>query len=89
MSQPSYAEGAAVARDGELLRYRVYGGGASAPMLLYNGLVSSGAHWPFFVGHFAPRRRVVFWDYRGHGGQRPPRDLESIAVESFAASYFT
>ena len=57
-------------RDGEPLRVRVQGDGA--PLLLFNGLVSSEAHWPFFVPHFAQRRRVVFWDYRGHGGQ-PPR----------------
>jgi 3-oxoadipate enol-lactonase len=69
-------------RDGEHLHVRVTGQGA--PLLLFNGLVSSGAHWPFFVPHFAARRRVVFWDYRGHGGQSVPRDLSTINVSQFA-----
>jgi len=70
-------------RDGEELRVRRIGSGAP-PLLLFNGLVSSEAHWPFFLEHFSARREVVFWDYRGHGGQAPPRNLRSITVEQFA-----
>jgi pimeloyl-ACP methyl ester carboxylesterase len=69
-------------RDGEELRVRTSGEGPA--LRLFNGLVSSEAHWPFFVRHFAERRRVVFWDYRGHGGQPPPRDLSTINVAQFA-----
>jgi pimeloyl-ACP methyl ester carboxylesterase len=68
--------------DGEALRVETHGHGA--PMLLFNGLVSSAAHWPYFIPHFADSHRVVFWDYRGHGGQPPPRDLGSISVARFA-----
>lgn len=73
-------------RAGERLRYRVHGAGRhpAPPMLLYNGLVSSDAHWPFFLRHFAARRPVLFWDYRGHGGQPPPRDLSTLTVEDCA-----
>lgn len=70
-------------RDGEELRLDVHGAGAP-PLLLYNGLVSSGAHWPFFLRHFAPRRRTLFWDYRGHGGAPPPRDPSTISIPQFA-----
>jgi pimeloyl-ACP methyl ester carboxylesterase len=73
-----------LARDGESLRYEISGAGDREPLLLFNGLVSSDAHWPFFRRHFGERRRVLFWDYRGHGGQSPPRDLDTVSVESFA-----
>src|SRR5438105_3876358 len=69
-------------RDGERLRVQVHGGGP--PLLLFNGLVSSADHWPYFIRHFAGGRRVVFWDYRGHGGQPAPTDPGSVGIESFA-----
>src|SRR5262245_32875698 len=71
-----------VTRDGESLRVEVHGQGA--PLLLFNGLVSSAAHWPWFIRHFQRSHRVIFWDYRGHGGQPPPADPASVSVESFA-----
>jgi len=75
----------AVASDGETIFYRVHGAHhGGPPMLLYPGLVSSMAHWPFFVEHFAKRMKVVSWDYRGHGGSPLPRDLDTIAIERFA-----
>ena len=74
----------AVADDGERLRYRVHGNPGRTPMLLYHGLVSSTAHWPFFVEHFAGGRQVVSWDYRGHGGSDVPRDPSTLNVERFA-----
>jgi pimeloyl-ACP methyl ester carboxylesterase len=73
-----------VTRDGEALHVENHGEGGQPPLLLFNGLVSSAAHWPFLIRRFAPKRRVVFWDYRGHGGQPPPRDLSTVSVESFA-----
>jgi len=75
----------ALADDGEGIRYRVHGPATNkTPMLLYPGLVSSMAHWPFFVEHFAQQRKVVSWDYRGHGGGPVPRNPDSITVERFA-----
>ena len=53
-------------------------------MLTVHGLVSSVHHWMFFTPHYAARRPVISWDYRGHGGQRAPRDLATINVEQFA-----
>jgi pimeloyl-ACP methyl ester carboxylesterase len=71
-----------VTPDGETLRVEMHGQGV--PLLLFNGLVSSAAHWPFFIDHFRKSHRVVFWDYRGHGGQPPPRDPETVTVGQFA-----
>lgn len=84
MLQPSYLKRTVTAADGHALRCQVHGAGPGAPMLLYNGLVSSDDHWPFFLPHFAQRRPVIFWDYRGHGGQPPPLDLDTLSVEGFA-----
>ena len=75
--------GVAHAPDGEPLHYRLYGEGE--PLLILNGLVSSGDHWPFFIEHFQHHGRVVYWDYRGHGGAPAPRDLRSVTIPQFAA----
>jgi pimeloyl-ACP methyl ester carboxylesterase len=49
-----------------------------------HGLVSSVHHWELFTPHFAEHRPVVSWDFRGHGGNPPPRDPRSVTVEHFA-----
>ena len=77
-------ESAAVTQDGESLAYRVAGDSPTTPMLTAHGLVSSVQHWTFFTPHYAAHRPVVSWDYRGHGGQRAPRDLAAVSVEQFA-----
>jgi pimeloyl-ACP methyl ester carboxylesterase len=70
--------------DGEPLAYRVVGAGAATPMLTVHGLVSSIQHWGFFNEHFAGARRVLSWEYRGHGGQPAPRDHRTATVAQFA-----
>ena len=72
------------ARDGEELAYRIHGSPGATPMLTLHGLVSSISHWSFFTPHFAARRPVVSWEYRGHGGAAAPRDLSSVSVAQFA-----
>lgn len=52
-------------------------------MLTAHGLVSSVHHWMFFTPHFSADRPVVSWEYRGHGGQPAPHDME-ISVSQFA-----
>jgi len=69
--------------DGESLRYTVHGAG-EVPILVHNGLVSSVGHWRFLVRHFADRRAVITWDYRGHGGAAAPRDLATCCIDRFA-----
>ncbi|HEY3352280.1 MAG TPA: alpha/beta hydrolase [Polyangia bacterium] len=71
------------AADGEPLYYHVYGRGT--PLLLHQGLVSGGCHWPFFIDHFRRDYRVVSWEYRGHAGAPTPRDPRTIDIEHFAA----
>jgi pimeloyl-ACP methyl ester carboxylesterase len=74
----------AVAPDGERLVYRVHGTPGPTPLLTVHGLVSSVQHWPFFTAHYAARRPVLSWEYRGHGGQPPPHDSSQIGVAQFA-----
>jgi pimeloyl-ACP methyl ester carboxylesterase len=52
-------------------------------MLTAYGLVSSTHHWQFFTPHYAAKRPVITWDYRGHGGQAAPRDRK-VSVAQFA-----
>ena len=69
--------------DGEPLAFRVQGPAGKTPMLTAHGLVSSVHHWMFFTPHFSLERPVVSWEYRGHGGQPAPQDME-ISVSQFA-----
>lgn len=69
--------------DGEPLAYSVQGPAGKTPMLTAHGLVSSVHHWMYFTPHFARERPVVSWEYRGHGGQPAPQDME-ISVSQFA-----
>jgi len=74
----------AIAGDGEPLAYRVAGAATGTPMLTVHGLVSSVHQWMFFTPYYATRHPVVSWEYRGHGGQRVPRNLAAISVAQFA-----
>jgi len=69
--------------DGEPLAFRIQGPAGKTPMLTAHGLVSSVHHWMFFTPHFSLERPVVSWEYRGHGGQPAPQDME-ISVSQFA-----
>jgi pimeloyl-ACP methyl ester carboxylesterase len=69
--------------DGEPLAYTVQGPEGKTPMLTAHGLVSSVHHWMFFTPHFAAERPVISWEYRGHGGQPAPQEME-ISVSQFA-----
>jgi pimeloyl-ACP methyl ester carboxylesterase len=73
------------APDGETLAYEVHGTqSASSPIVTVHGLVSSVQHWPYFTPHYAQSRRVLSWEYRGHGGQPVPRDAHNASVPQFA-----
>ena len=69
--------------DGEPLAFRVQGPDGKTPMLTAHGLVSSVHHWMFFTPHFAANRPIISWEYRGHGGQPAPQEME-ISVSQFA-----
>jgi pimeloyl-ACP methyl ester carboxylesterase len=66
---PTDATGASLhhlsARDGTRIAWRSHGSGR--PIILTNGLGSTANFWNSLVGPLARERRVVDWDYRGHG----------------------
>jgi pimeloyl-ACP methyl ester carboxylesterase len=70
--------------DQEALTYRLYGREGAPSLLTLHGLVSSVQHWSRFIPHFAQQREVISWDYRGHGGQFPPRDRTTANIPQFA-----
>ncbi|MDQ3335369.1 MAG: alpha/beta hydrolase [Myxococcota bacterium] len=69
--------------DGEPLAFSVQGPAGKTPMLTAHGLVSSVHHWMFFTPHFSGERPIISWEYRGHGGQPSPQEME-ISVSQFA-----
>ncbi len=72
------------AQDGEPLAWLAHGPRDAPTLHLFHGLISSRSHWPLFVEHFKQTKRLIDWDYRGHGGQPPPRDMKSLNIEQFA-----
>jgi 3-oxoadipate enol-lactonase len=73
------------AADGEPLSFTVMGSAdAATPLLTVYGLASSDQHWAFFTDHYATRRRVLAYEFRGHGGRPAPRDHRSASVAQFA-----
>jgi pimeloyl-ACP methyl ester carboxylesterase len=75
----------ATTEDGEALAFELLGSPGPSPLVTVHGLVSSTQHWTFFTPHFARERQVLSWEYRGHGGQPPPRDPRNASVARFAA----
>lgn len=66
--------------DGERLAYWSYGKGTA--LLCLNGLACDAMSWRYFVDYFAPKHRVVLFDYRGHGRSPAPRRPEDASVET-------
>ena len=66
--------------DGERLAFWSYGKGTT--LLCLNGLACDAMSWRYFVDFFAPRFRVVLFDYRGHGFSPPPTRPEEVSVET-------
>jgi len=57
------------------IHFTAYGDGAPA-IVCCNGVGVSTFFWKYVVKHFAPRHRVVTWDYRGHNGSGLPEEMK-------------
>ena len=73
----------AAARTPEGARLHAERFGAGPPMLLLNGLFCSTHHFAAWVPHFAPRYRVVQWDYRGHGASDDAPTPSTASIGQF------
>lgn len=68
------------AADGTCIAYRVRGEGP--PLVLCNGLTTSDFFWRYVLPRWTERRRVVTWDYKGHGDSGPAKDLAAATIEA-------
>jgi pimeloyl-ACP methyl ester carboxylesterase len=67
------------APDGTRLFWRCEGEGSPA-IVLTDGLGCAGFIWRELYPRLAERRRVIHWNYRGHGRSEVPRDLERVSL---------
>ncbi|HEX9306948.1 MAG TPA: alpha/beta hydrolase [Anaeromyxobacter sp.] len=66
--------------DGAPIAWTSAGGGLPAA-LLTDGIGCAGYIWRRLAPELAKERRVLHWNYRGHGRSPSPRDLEDATVE--------
>jgi len=74
----------ATAADGTRLRWTSAGPehppAAGPPVILCDGIGCAGYIWRALAPALAARRRVLHWNYRGHGGSERPSEPEAISV---------
>jgi pimeloyl-ACP methyl ester carboxylesterase len=73
----------AVARDGTRLAWTSAGKG-DPPVVLTDGIGCAGWIWERLAPALARDRRVVHWNYRGHGASEAPRDPERMTLAECA-----
>jgi pimeloyl-ACP methyl ester carboxylesterase len=71
----------ALASDGARIAWTSAGQG-SPPVLLTDGIGCAGYIWRSLAPELARTRRVLHWNYRGHGKSDPPRDLTDATVDA-------
>jgi pimeloyl-ACP methyl ester carboxylesterase len=70
----------ATGADGTRIAWTSRGSGTPA-VVLTDGIGCAGFIWRRLAPALARKRRVLHWNYRGHGESDPPRDLERSTVE--------
>lgn len=76
-----YHQGFHETQDGAPLWYELRGDGPDVPVVLNDGLGCDGFIWRYLWDPLTARRRVLHWNYRGHGRSGVPRDESRIGVE--------
>ncbi len=84
----TFRQGVATTPDDMGLTYRVYGDTGTF-LVCANGLGVSTFFWEVFAASFAPRHRVVLWDYLGHGRSSDPPDGSRATIAAFAEDEIT
>lgn len=72
----------ALAADGTKLAWRSRGEGP--PLVLCNGITTSEFFWRRVLPRWQQQRRVITWDYKGHGASSPARMPAGTTVEAMA-----
>src|SRR6266545_3651387 len=73
----------AIAADGTRIWWRAAGRGSPA-VILSDGVSCAGYIWRHLFPAIAERRRVLHWNYRGHGRSAVPRDAERVSLADCA-----
>lgn len=77
----SYRQSICLTDDGAPLWFEVRGEGEETPAVLCDGLGCDGFIWRYLWESLTARRRVMHWNYRGHGKSRVAPDATHIGVE--------
>ena len=67
--------------DGAALWYETRGSGSEMPAVLCDGLGCDGFIWRYLKGPLSAKRRVLHWNYRGHGQSGVAHDSTRIGIE--------
>lgn len=81
LPQAYFHQGFYTTQDGAPLWYEVRGEERETPAVLCDGLGCDGFIWRYLWEPLTARRRVLHWNYRGHGKSGVPRDDSRIGVE--------
>jgi pimeloyl-ACP methyl ester carboxylesterase len=76
-----YHQGIYETDDGAPLWFELRGEGARTPVVLNDGLGCDGFIWRYLWEPLTADRRVLHWNYRGHGRSGVPRDDTRIGME--------
>jgi len=77
----SYRQSICQTDDGAPLWFEVRGEGDETPVVLCDGLGCDGFIWRYLWEPLTARRRVMHWNYRGHGKSGVAHDATRIGVE--------
>lgn len=80
-------ESTVAGRDGTRIWWRSAGSGGP-PVLLSDGIGCAGFIWDRLFPALAAGRRVLHWNYRGHGKSERPRDLARCTVSDCVDDLF-
>lgn len=81
MSGGYFQQNSFTTSDGAALWYELRGSGDGIPAVLCDGLGCDGFIWRYLWEPLAAKRRVLHWNYRGHGRSGLPTDDTRIGVE--------
>lgn len=76
-----FHQGILETNDGAPLWFELRGEGGDVPAVLNDGLGCDGFIWRYLWEPLSARRRVLHWNYRGHGRSGVPRDDTRIGME--------
>ncbi|MGC3998963.1 MAG: alpha/beta hydrolase [Anaeromyxobacter sp.] len=77
----------ATARDGTRLAWTSTGAGGP-PVMLVDGIGCAGYVWRHLRPALSDHRRVIHWNYRGHGHSEAPRDRDRVTVDDCVDDLF-